>query len=390
MKWNLIRTKVLAALVACLVVGVGGTLALMHYSFARNSQALAVESVSGAQKLFTILESREISKMTAVSEMLIVNPQIRDAFAARDRDLLMKTTVPLYAKLKSEGITNWAFYTPESDATFFLRLHSLARFGDITMKRFMIDEVLRTHAMVTGNELAKGGFGVRIFRPFYDAQGKEIGYLELGEELGQFIHAMKSQTGEDYGLLLSKKFMDRQAWADSNAVWKRRDNWDDNPDFVVADKTTATDSIMRFQGELAAVPAEGTVLEHVRDGNSVFVRGIFPIHDAAGNTVGAMFVVRDISAVYVAMRHTQNILVLLIIVSLTVGIILVLTLLNRLVFRRLRHIITVATRVVGGDYETEIRVGSDDEVGQFEQLFEQFRRVFVDLLAHLPEMQEKG
>jgi signal transduction histidine kinase len=103
-----------------------------------------------------------------------------------------------------------------------------------------------------------------------------------------------------------------------------------------------------------------------------------------------MFVVRDISGVYVAMRHTQNILVLLIIVSLTVGILLVLTLLNRLVFQRLRHIITVATRVVGGDYESEIQVGSDDEVGQFEQLFEQFRRVFVDLLTHLPELQEKG
>jgi hypothetical protein len=91
MKWNLIRTKVLAALLACLVVGVGGTLALMHYSFARNSQALAVESVSGAQKLFTILENREISKMTAVSEMLIVNPQVRDAFAAKDRSRLLET-----------------------------------------------------------------------------------------------------------------------------------------------------------------------------------------------------------------------------------------------------------------------------------------------------------
>ena len=66
-----------------------------------------------------------------------------------------------------------------------------------------------------------------------------------------------------------------------------------------------------------------------------------------------------------------------------------LTLLNRLVFRRLEHIIVVATRVVGGDYETEIRADSDDEVGQFEQLFEQFRRVFVDLLAHVPEFQEK-
>jgi HAMP domain-containing protein len=60
---------------------------------------------------------------------------------------------------------------------------------------------------------------------------------------------------------------------------------------------------------------------------------------------------------------------------------LVLVLLNNLVFRRLHHIIKVATRVVGGDYESEIRVGSDDEVGQLEQLFEQFRRVFVDLLV---------
>ena len=82
-------------------------------------------------------------------------------------------------------------------------------------------------------------------------------------------------------------------------------------------------------------------------------------------------------------------LVLLIVLSLAIGIVFVLTLLDRLVFRRLNHIIVVATRVVGGDYETEVRVSSDDEVGQFEQLFEQFRRVFVDLLSHLPEFQEK-
>jgi signal transduction histidine kinase len=103
-----------------------------------------------------------------------------------------------------------------------------------------------------------------------------------------------------------------------------------------------------------------------------------------------MFVVRDISGFYLSMRHTQNVLILLTVVALTLGIIMVLTLLNNLVFRRLQHIIMVATRVVGGDYEREIRVDSDDEVGQFEQLFEQFRRVFVDLLAHVPELQEKS
>jgi len=388
MKWNLIRTKVLAALTACLVVGVGGIVALMHYSFAHNSQALAVESVTGAQKLFTILEAREISKMTAVSETLIMNPQVRDAFAAKDRARVLELTAPLYPKLKSEGITNWMFHTPEPDMLVFLRLHNPKKFGD-ALNRFLDKEVVRTHAIVIGNELAKAGFAVRILRPFYDSRGGVTGYVELGEEIGQFIHAMKNQTGDDYGLLLSKKFVDRQFWADSSAMWKRRDNWDDNPSFVVADKTTASDNIIQFQEDLAAVPAHGRVLEYFQDGNSVFVRGLFPIYDAAGNTVGAMFVVRDISGFYLAMRHTQNVLVLLTVLSLTIGMVLVLTLFKRLVFQRLEHIIVVATRVVGGDYETEIRVSSDDEVGQFEQLFEQFRRVFVDLLAHVPEFQKK-
>jgi len=200
---------------------------------------------------------------------------------------------------------------------------------------------------------------------------------------------MKGQTGDDYGLLLSKKFVDRQFWADSSATLKRRDNWNDNPSFVVADKTTAGDDILRFNGDLAAVPDEGTVLERYRNGNSVFIRGIFPIHDVAGRTVGAMFVVRDISAVYLEMRRTQIVLVLVIVVSLLLGMTLVLILLHRLVFKRLHRIIRVATRVVGGDFESAISVTSDDEVGQLEQLFEQFRQVFVDILAQFTVLQEK-
>jgi HAMP domain-containing protein len=388
MKWNSIRTKVLVALVACLVMGVAGILALMHYSFERNSQVMASESVAGAQKLFTILETREISKMTVVSETLLTNPQVRDVFAAKDRARLQELTSPLYPKFKSQGITNWMFHAPEPDMTVFLRLHNPPKFGD-HLNRFIDKEVVRTHAIVTGNELAKAGFAVRILRPFYDSQGTVTGYVELGEELGQFIHTLKEQTGNDYGLLLSKKFVDRQLWADSSAVWKRRDNWDDNPSFVVADKTTDSDSIIRFDGDLGSVPEQGKVLERFKNGNSVFVRGIFPIRDAAGNTAGAMFVVRDISSFYLSMQRTQNVLVILTVAALALGTSLVLTLLNSLVFRRLEQIIVVATRVVGGDYETEIHVSSDDEVGQFEQLFEQFRRVFVDVLAHVPELQER-
>jgi HAMP domain-containing protein len=387
MRWNSIRTKVLIVLLGCLALGVFGVIALMHYSFERNSRALAGESVNGAQRLFSILEAREISKMKAVSDLLLTNPQVRDAFAAKDRDRLLALTAPLYSQLKSEGITNWMFHTPEPNMIVFLRLHNTAKFGD-ALNRYIDKQAVSTHAVVTGNELAKAGFAVRILRPFPDAQGNVTGYVEFGEELGQFIHAMKDQTGNDYGLLLNKKYMDRQFWADSSKVWKRRDNWDDNPNFVVADKTTATESIFAFHGDLASMPEQGEVLERFQEGKSVFVRGIFPVRDASGNTVGAMFVVRDISSFYLVMKHTQQVLILVTVVALALGTLLVLTLLTRLVFRRLDHIVVVATRVVGGDYKTEIHVSSDDEVGQFELLFEQFRRVFVDVLAHVPELQE--
>jgi HAMP domain-containing protein len=387
MKFKSIQTKVLAVLLVCLVLGVGCVVALMHYFTVTNAKGLALEAVTSSQKMFEILEAREIGKMTAVSDALLANSQVCDALAARDRNRLTQLTAPLYPKLKSEGITNWMFHTPEPDMTVFLRLHNPAKFGD-HLNRFMDKEVVRTHELVAGNELAKAGFAVRILRPVPGAKGGIAGYVELGEELGQFMHALKSQTGNEYGLLLNKKFVDRQFWADSNAVWHRRDNWDDNPDSVVADRTTANDSIIQYRGDLSAVPDQGMVLERYREGKSVFVRGIFPIRDAAGQTVGAMFVVKDITAVYFSMRQTQNVLLALTVVSLSVGIVLLLTMLDRFVFRRLRHIMHVATRLVGGDFETAINVDSDDEVGKLELLFEQFRHIFVDLMKQMIESQK--
>jgi len=388
MKLNLIRTKVLLALIACLVIGVAGIVALMQYSFTRNADALAAESVTAAQRLFMILEAREISKMSAVADMLIANDEVLDAVASRDRPRLLALTGPMYLELKKQGITNWMFHTPEAGMPVFLRLHNPTLFGD-QLNRFMDKEIQRTHAPVEGNELARAGFAVRVIEPLTNAQGKQLGYVEFGEEIGQFIHTMKQQTGDDYGLLLSKRYVDRQFWSQSNAILKRRDNWNDNPRFVVADKTTPSDSIIKFDGDLGAVHAEGSVLERFHDGNAIFVRGIFPLHDAAGNSVGAMFVVHDISATYVAMRGTRNILVLVTVATLSLGMFLVLTLLDRLVFRRLDRIIRIATRVVGGDYESNIHVSSEDEVGQIELLFEQFRCVFVDVLSHVPELMGK-
>jgi len=157
MKWNPIRTKALAPLIVGLVVGVRVIMALMRYSFERNSRVLATESVNGAQRLFSILEAREISKMTTVSDALLMNPQVRDAFPAKSREKLSDETTPLYPQLKTTSITNWMFHTPEPDMTVFLRLHNPSKFGD-HLNRFLDKEVVRTQAQVNGERGGQGWF----------------------------------------------------------------------------------------------------------------------------------------------------------------------------------------------------------------------------------------
>jgi HAMP domain-containing protein len=253
----------------------------------------------------------------------------------------------------------------------------------------MDKDAATTLTTVSGNEMSRAGFAVRTISPMFGSHGEVAGYVEFGEGLGPFLHTMKSQTGDDYGLLLDKKYVNRRFWDDSNATLNRRDNWNDAPNYVVWDKTSSSDRICEFKGDLSAVPRNGKALERFREGNSVFVRGVFPIQDAAGNNVGAIFVVRDISTFYHAMRRSETIFAVSTIVAVLIGTGIFLLMLHRLVFARLERVVRMATRVVGGDYGTEIEVSSDDEVGQLERLFEQFRQVFVDVLSHVPELQSK-
>ena len=143
MKSTSIRTKVLLALSVCLVAGVTGTLVLMHYSFEQNAQALGAQSVKSSQKLFGILEAREASKMTAVSEALIANPELRGAYESKDRAKLLGLCKPIYATLKEQGITNWVFHTAEPDMSVFLRVHNPDVYGD-QLDRFLTRESART------------------------------------------------------------------------------------------------------------------------------------------------------------------------------------------------------------------------------------------------------
>jgi HAMP domain-containing protein len=265
----------------------------------------------------------------------------------------------------------------------FLRTATPEAYGEM-VERAMLARVARTRKLVSGLELGNTGFAFRVVAPVY-WQGRLCGYFEIGKDIANFLVSMKQQTASEYGLLLQKSRVDRVKWRASLSNRGERDNWGDMPDLLLAKNTYADQSILRYGGSLDAVPENGQGLGLVENGASMYSRGVFPLHDAGGAKVGAVFVLSDITALYRAARRTmlRGFFAIVLLMAVTGAVMCLLF--NRLIVARLEHLIRVATRVVGGEFHLEVVPSARDEVGKFEELFEQFRRVFVDLVSQVEE-----
>lgn len=186
--------------------------------------------------------------------------------------------------------------------------------------------------------------------------------------------------------LIKKKFLDEQEWASVCQAKNIANDWAEQQDVLVVNRTNDDRRLMSFQGDVETVPDEGQVLERINTDEHAYIRSIIPVHDAAKRKVGGVFVLSDITAVYTGMKAVQKKALIAIIALMVLLSAIMVILLNRLVFSRLNRVTNVATRVVGGDFETRIVPDSPDEVGQLESLLEQFRVVFVNTL-HRATMQ---
>jgi len=126
-----------------------------------------------------------------------------------------------------------------------------------------------------------------------------------------------------------------------------------------------------------------------RSDEKTFVKAVFPLIDASGKQIGGVFVLHDISDLENGLANVRSSSVLATVVLMLVLCGALVLVLNRLVFARLRHTMDVATRVVGGEFQTSILPASDDEVGKLEAMIEQFRALFVDVVQDLETRQEK-
>lgn len=382
MNTNSIKFKVIFTIILSLAIGAFAIIALLNKSYENNINLIAEESIKISEEAFINLEKNDTNMLSSTLEALLENDEYKQLFKEKNFEKLYEVTSPLFNSLKERyRITHWYFHNPEPDSTNFLRVHNKGKNGDV-IKRVTYVNSAQSKAFASGKELGKTAFALRVVHPYYD-QDELLGYLELGQEIDHFLGIMKEQTGNDYGLLIKKEFLDEKEWESVRASKNLPNNWADQEDVLVVDKTTDDENLMEFEGDIESIPDGGLVLEEINQGDSVFVRGIFPIYDAANKKVGGVFVLHDITSLYNEMKAMQTKAIALIVALMIIISAVIIVMFNKLIITRLNNMIEVATRVVGGDYNTKIIPSANDEIGKFESLFEQFRTVFVSLVDEL-------
>ena len=200
---------------------------------------------------------------------------------------------------------------------------------------------------------------------------------------------MKAQSGDEVAMFIFKEHLDRAEWA--RVRGSARDNWNDWSEVVVVD-TTTSEPIVDGAAIAGNAGAARLLDETERDG-AAFVRGTFPVRDASGQVVGGLVVRRDISALHASMQ--SGILRALGFVALLtlVASALVYLLVDRLIFRRLKGMMSnmekLSVCLAGGDYDVGagLKPTRQDEIGAFEAFFGDFLRLIGATLRGLAARQ---
>jgi ketosteroid isomerase-like protein len=360
---------ILVVVILCFTAGIGGSW-IVGDVFERQLEGTSTETMDAALHEFQEQERVEVEKLSATLDALLACPDMAAAFAARDRARLLALATPRFEQMRArDRITHWYFVEAPPSSRVFLRVHAPDLHGDAVARTTFLKAV-ETGERGAGKELGQTAFALRVVRPWV-REGKIIGYMELAEEIDHFLTNMKAHTGDDYGILVKKEFLDERAW--SQILGARANTWNDRPDVVVVDTTIFNLGITDYQGSLGDIPDSGLQLGEIDVEDRSWIRALYPLKDAADRKVGGLFVLHDFTASHRAIR-TAMLTTLFVMVGFAVVTAAILTIaLRRFIFlplARLADRVERAADDAGVPHERVLVLGRRDKLVRIEALYE--------------------
>ncbi|MBL8489527.1 MAG: hypothetical protein JNM82_01965, partial [Rhodocyclaceae bacterium] len=168
------------------------------------------ERAAAAAQLFALKLEKDGNLMRAVARTMMGNAAIEEAFQRGDRLALERHSRDLFETLRSDHrITHLYFTGP--DRINLYRLHTPADHGDRIDRATMLQAHSRREA-VHGLELGPlGTLTLRLVMPWRSA-GRNLGYVEIGEEAKHLIDEVRDSLAVDLAVLIDKRYLAQQQW----------------------------------------------------------------------------------------------------------------------------------------------------------------------------------
>ena len=176
----------------------------VSYSNKNLKQSIEVAEANMNSMLLSIQDFSFTPYTSRISNLLQTNPQIIEAFAQLDRELLYQLVLPKYKALQKENDFFHVMHFHLPDATTFLRMHQPELFDDnLKNVRPIVDAVHETKELLVGYEIGRHGAFYRIVRPVFH-QNTYIGALEFGIKVHEILASLEARNVQNVTAFFSK------------------------------------------------------------------------------------------------------------------------------------------------------------------------------------------
>ena len=288
-----IRARVLIPIYGVLITFLLITVAGVYWSYQRQIEKHIQEPIADLDTLFNTELDNDAKLLVGLITFIEDDFCVQNAWLSDNRNTLLSCTQSLFDEIKNKfQVTHFYFHTP--DHNNFLRVHNPSKYGD-HIGRFTLNKASLTQKMAYGIELSPNGtFTLRVVEPWF-LNGKLMGYIELGEEIEHITPYLKKILDVDLIFMIDKQLLKREKWEEGLKILGKSGDWEMFSNYVVIDQTIPIDDsqlisfIRRYDMQEVLARSDLRI-----DGRSLRF-DTTPLIDTAGNTVGQILIIKDIS-----------------------------------------------------------------------------------------------
>lgn len=269
-----------------------GALFLLAYSYEDEvRQRDLASTLRSVERLFSLQIENDASRLHAALCPISRDGDIAEAFLNGDRIALLAETAPLFERLRGQHrVTH--FYILDVERRVVLRVHQPDMHGDIVGRTTTL-QAQRSGSETHGIELGPlGTLTLRAVKPWRH-DGRLIGYLELGEEIGHVGEEIHHALGVDLLVAVQPRFL--------GSVGESVESAGESEPVILSN--TLDEVPPGIAAQLRGGEGARPVQEALHRGQSLYT-AMLPLSDAAGRVIGNIVVVRDVTSLQAGFRKS--------------------------------------------------------------------------------------